>query len=603
MRKRLFQNIPITTKLVSLVVVVVIALSLQYGLGRVGLRAGQAALSSQQDTDLVLTRVSGQAYAAAYEIQLNLYKAINYGTMGYAAAEVKNVLARLQNAILETEAYLFSMANFKRLVPAATQHIVDIEQAFESYQRYIKNLLPTVEEDPASALMAIPSAESEFSRLSLALTRLVETVKSEGEASFRREFSASETRIAVLLTLSSAASLVVLVVAAFAAISISRPAKALVASLAALGEGDFRNGPGLAGRDEMGRMGASIDGLAASLRELIGTVQARVADLEGAGQELSANMEETGASVVQINANLVSSRGQLDAQSAAVKAVGAAIEGLVRAVDALSERISDQSGVVAQSAASVEQMIANVGSVARAAGAAAAASDELLGLGSDGRSRIDEVLAAAKGIVEHSQALKEATGVVSSIASRTNLLAMNAAIEAAHAGEAGRGFAVVADEIRKLAEQSSLQAKEIASGLGLVSASITRAETSAREAVDSYVLVHEKAGAVGAEVRGISAAMDEQDRGGRQVLEGLARLRDISAEITASAERMSVGNAALLEQAAALASVNQAVVQNNEEISLGTKEINEAVASTTELASRTSTLIAEVREAADRFKV
>jgi len=116
-------------------------------------------------------------------------------------------------------------------------------------------------------------------------------------------------------------------------------------------------------------------------------------------------------------------------------------------------------------------------------------------------------------------------------------------------------------------------------------------------------LVHEKAGAVGGEVRGISAAMDEQDKGGRQVLDGLARLRDISAEITASAERMSDGNAALLEQAAALASVNQAVVQNNEEIALGTKEINEAVASTTELASRTSTLIAEVREAADRFKV
>ncbi|PKL09243.1 MAG: methyl-accepting chemotaxis protein, partial [Spirochaetae bacterium HGW-Spirochaetae-7] len=192
---------------------------------------------------------------------------------------------------------------------------------------------------------------------------------------------------------------------------------------------------------------------------------------------------------------------------------------------------------------------------------------------------------------------------ISDIAGKTNLLAMNAAIEAAHAGDSGRGFAVVADEIRKLAEQSTAQAKDIAAGLGKVSSSIQSVGDAADSAVQSYGMVHDKSEALGNEVSRISEAMSEQEKGGRQVLEGLARLRDISRGIATGASEMNDGNRVILEQVSRLNAVNLSVVQNNEEIALGTREINEAISSTGELTSHTADLITEVREAVDRFLV
>ncbi|GAB1456382.1 hypothetical protein MASR2M48_16900 [Spirochaetota bacterium] len=180
---------------------------------------------------------------------------------------------------------------------------------------------------------------------------------------------------------------------------------------------------------------------------------------------------------------------------------------------------------------------------------------------------------------------------------------MNAAIEAAHAGDSGKGFAVVADEIRKLAEQSTGQAKDISTGLGKVSAAIETVRSASDYAVDSFGTVLKRSEALGGEVRRINASMSEQREGGRQLLEGLSGLKDITGQISSGSGEMSSGNNAILRQISRLNSVNKLVVQNNEQINIGTKEINEAIVATTELSSRTAELIADVKEAADKFEV
>jgi methyl-accepting chemotaxis protein len=375
----------------------------------------------------------------------------------------------------------------------------------------------------------------------------------------------------------------------------------LVAAVREIGDGDLTVTTGISSGDELGHIAASVDDLVVDLRSLIGAAKERLALLADTGQSLSAMMSQTGSAVIQINSNIASTGGQLREQSVAVEEVSAAIEELTRSVDALGAMIANQSSVISQSAAAVEEMIANVESVAANAAAAVDASKALVAEGGEGRARIDEVGESVAAIVRYSRNLGETAELITAIAGRTNLLAMNAAIEAAHAGDAGRGFAVVADEIRKLAEQATSQSKDISADLGRVTDAIDAMRVASGAAVDSFASILDKSSALGDEVRTMGSSMAEQREGGRLVLEGLARLRDITREIERGSGEMAQGNASILDQVQKLTSVNAAVVRNNLEMTSGTSEINEAVAGTIGLSSKNAELIAELRVAMDKF--
>src|SRR5208337_4923453 len=232
-----------------------------------------------------------------------------------------------------------------------------------------------------------------------------------------------------------------------------------------------------------------------------------------------ANMEETGAAVIEINANIGNARGQLDGQSSAVREVIEAIQALTTGVDTLSDMIQRQSAGVSQSSASVEEMIANIESVAANVEGASKGAELLATKGSEGKARIDEVSETVDAIVHYSENLSEAARLITEIADRTNLLAMNAAIEAAHAGEAGKGFSVVADEIRNLAETSSEQSHTIGAELAQVRKGIEEIVASSRDTAASFSRVMQKLADTDRIVQEVKNAMAEQKEGSSQVLE------------------------------------------------------------------------------------
>jgi methyl-accepting chemotaxis protein len=400
--------------------------------------------------------------------------------------------------------------------------------------------------------------------------------------------------------------LLIVVAAAFALLmirSITRPLLSLVSAVGKIGGGDLTATADYQGGDELGRIAASVNGLAVDLRDLVSTVKQKLKILDEAGGALAANMEETGAAVIEINANIGNARGQLDGQSSAVKEVIATIQALALRVEKLTDMIQRQASAVTQSSASVEEMIANIESVAANVEGASKGAELLASTGSEGKARIDEVNETVDAIVRYSENLNEAAGLITEIADRTNLLAMNAAIEAAHAGDAGKGFAVVADEIRRLAEQSTARSKDITVDLERVSASIESVREAAGSAVLSFGDILGRSAELGSSVSRIGEAMREQRTGGKQVLESLSELVSITREIAGEAVDLKAGNASVLERVESLDSMNRLVIQNSEEIRQGTREINEAITGTGDLTVHTTTLIGEVMAAADRFIV
>ncbi|MDR0723154.1 MAG: methyl-accepting chemotaxis protein, partial [Treponema sp.] len=145
-----------------------------------------------------------------------------------------------------------------------------------------------------------------------------------------------------------------------------------------------------------------------------------------------------------------------------------------------------------------------------------------------GRTGLQEVANDIQEIERESAGLLEINAVMENIASQTNLLSMNAAIEAAHAGEAGKGFAVVADEIRKLAESSSEQSKTISTVLNKIKESINKITTSTAEVLLNFEAINEGVKTVTDQETTVRNAMEEQGIGSKAILESIASLNEIT---------------------------------------------------------------------------
>ena len=178
---------------------------------------------------------------------------------------------------------------------------------------------------------------------------------------------------------------------------------------------------------------------------------------------------------------------------------------------------------------------------------------------------------------------------------------MNAAIEAAHAGESGKGFAVVADEIRKLADQAKEQAREIGDDLGRVADAIEGVRVSTEGVIKAFGTILDHSDPLVERMRSIGDAMSEQDTGGRQVLDEIGRLKTISSEIEKGSSEMSSGNRIILEQISRLKDIHEDVSKNEGQIASGAGEIETAARETTRLGSENAGLLQELGDALGQF--
>jgi methyl-accepting chemotaxis protein len=202
---------------------------------------------------------------------------------------------------------------------------------------------------------------------------------------------------------------------------------------------------------------------------------------------------------------------------------------------------------------------------------------DLIDASAVGRAGLQEVAGDIQEIARESEGLLEINAVMENIASQTNLLSMNAAIEAAHAGEAGKGFAVVADEIRKLAENSGEQSKTIAAVLKKIKESIDKITQSTGSVLEKFEAIDSGVRTVSAQEENIRSAMEEQGVGSKQILEALAQLNEATQLVKNSSEEMLEGSRQVIEESKNLELATQEIANGMNEMAVGADQINVAV--------------------------
>ncbi len=201
------------------------------------------------------------------------------------------------------------------------------------------------------------------------------------------------------------------------------------------------------------------------------------------------------------------------------------------ALDRISSEIEAQAVSVEQASSAISEMSANMASVNRLVQRVDDSSQRLRGT-SDSRSEdVFALIQLMQEINSSAQGLEELVAHIDAITGQINLLAMNAAIEAAHAGESGRGFAVVADEVRRLAEDSSTQSAVINSEIRGISARIETGSTLARSSETLFGEIQRFSDESYTQIQEIAAAVEEESKGSAEILTTVQKLVEISEHI------------------------------------------------------------------------
>ena len=326
-------------------------------------------------------------------------------------------------------------------------------------------------------------------------------------------------------------------------------------------------------------------------------------NMQYVGAELVTNMTETANTVHAISTNIENVKKEMLQHASSILAVGSSLQVIMHTIETLNANIVVQTDVVKNSTADTAQMAENTTEVNEVVEYNLKTLETLHSATRAGKNAILETVNLTKSVNESSAVLFDASTVIQNIAAQTNLLAMNAAIEAAHAGESGKGFAVVAAEIRKLAEESNTQGKNITAILKNLKDKIEKVHEAAPVIAQHFDAIFQLADQTKRQENTIMEAMQKQRSDSERIMNAMQQLETMMTGIKNSSQEMLNGSNLVSQEMKHLGTMSDSIANSMAEMASGAMQINNAVQAVSSITQRNKENIENLAFEVAKFKL
>ncbi|ULQ60569.1 methyl-accepting chemotaxis protein [Brucepastera parasyntrophica] len=392
------------------------------------------------------------------------------------------------------------------------------------------------------------------------------------------------TSLAIALII---AVLISIVIAFIVAASFIRPVKTLQKAALELADMNLQIQLESTRKDEMGDMQRSLMTIRDNFRENIESIELRLNELTALTESLDISMDKSVSDMEVIFHSMQDVKSQADMQMDSVQQTSSSVEEIIQNINSLNRAIQAQAVNLNESSAAIEEMVGNIHSIRTLVHNANETANQLSGSAEQGKDKMALLNSELKRVSALSEKLQEANGVISGIANQTNILAMNAAIEAAHAGDVGKGFAVVSEEVRKLAELTGEESAAISREVQEIEESLSELVSVSDETAYAFDVIYKGITDIDETFNTVTQAITEQDTGGRQILESLKSMNELAEEVRSGSGEMQTGSSMIFDEIEKLQATSREVnesVQNVHEVS---RDIEASLANAKDIAAKT----------------